>query len=140
MRHRTLSRTAATVAVSATLVLGGCATAPATQDLCSNAKNLTTAVEEMRALKPDGTKVDALTAKVDAALAKLDTFQAVTEGRFDSAVSTLRANLDAFRQTLAAASNEAFTAAAPQLTSSLKDVSSAYAALNESLATQCPTG
>lgn len=140
MRHRTLSRTTATVAVSATLVLGGCATAPATQDLCSNAKNLTTAVEEMRALKPDGTKVDALTAKVDAALAKLDTFQAVTEGRFDSAVSTLRANLDAFRQTLAAASNEAFTAAAPQLTSSLKDVSSAYAALNESLATQCPTG
>ena len=140
MRHRTLSRTAATVAVSATLVLGGCATAPATQDLCSNAQNLTTAVEEMRALKPDGSKVDALTAKVDAALARLDQFQAVTEGRFDSAVSTLRANLDSFRQALAAASNEAFTAAAPQLTASLKDVRSAYAALSESLATQCPAG
>jgi hypothetical protein len=128
------------VAVSATLVLGGCATAPATQDLCSNAKNLPSAVEEMRGLKPDGAKLDALSAKVDAALARLAQFQAVTEGRFDSAVSTLRANLESFRQALAAAGNDAFTAAAPQLTSSLKDVSSAYAELNESLATQCPTG
>jgi hypothetical protein len=94
----------------------------------------------MRALKPDGTKVDALTAKVDAALAKLDRFQAVTEGRFDSAVSTLRANLDSFRQALAAAGTDAFAAAAPQLTTSLKDVSTAYAALSESLATQCKAG
>ena len=38
---------------------------------------------------------------------------------------------------MAAAGNEAFAPAAPQLTASLKDISSAYAALNESLATQC---
>src|SRR6478609_5116857 len=140
MRHQYVRRLGAVLAVSATLVVGGCGTDPAVQDLCTNAKNLSTAVQDMSALKPDGTKVDALTAKVDAALAKLDQFQAVTEGRFDSAVSTLRANLDSFRQALAAASNEAFTAAAPQLTTSLKDVRSAYAALGESLATQCPAG
>ena len=57
----------------------------------------TSAVDEMRALKPDGSKLDALSAKVDAALAKLDQFQAVTEGRYDSAISTLRANLDSFK-------------------------------------------
>jgi outer membrane murein-binding lipoprotein Lpp len=140
MRHQYVRRLGAALAVSATLVVSGCATSPAVQDLCTNAKNLSTAVEDMRALKPDGTKVDALTAKVDAALAKLDRFQAVTEGRFDSAVSTLRANLDSFRQALAAAGNDAFAAAAPQLTTSLKDVSTAYAALSESLATQCKAG
>jgi hypothetical protein len=117
--------------------VAGCSTSPATQDLCANAKNLTSAVDEMRALKPDGSKLDALSAKVDAALARLDQFQAVSEGRFDTAVSTLRANLEGFKQTLAAAGNEALTTAAPQLTASLKDISTAYAALNESLATQC---
>jgi len=137
MRHQYVRRVAAVLGVSATLVVSGCGTDPAVQDLCTNAKNLSTAVQDMSALKPDGTKVDALTAKVDAALAKLDQFQAVTEGRWDSAVSTLRANLDSFRQTVAAAGNNAFTEAAPQLTASLKDVKTAYAALNESLATQC---
>jgi hypothetical protein len=130
-------RFAATTALATTLLVAGCSTSPASQDLCANAKNLTSAVEEMRALKPDGSKLDALSAKVDAALARLDQFQAVSEGRFDTAVSTLRANLEGFKQTLAAAGNEALTTAAPQLTASLKDISTAYAALNESLATQC---
>jgi len=38
---------------------------------------------------------------------------------------------------VAAPGNNAFAAAAPELMASLKDVSTAYAALNESLATQC---
>jgi len=130
-------RIAATTVLAATLLVAGCSTNPSSQDLCANAKNLTSAVEEMRALKPDGSKLDALSAKVDAALARLDQFQAVTEGRYDSAVSTLRANLEGFRQTVAAAGNEAFATVAPQLSASLKDISTAYAALNESLATQC---
>ena len=130
-------RIAATTVLATTLLAAGCSTNPATQDLCANAKNLTSAVEEMRALKPDGSKLDALSAKVDAALAKLDQFQAVTEGRYDTAVSTLRANLEGFRQTVAAAGNEAYATVSPQLTASLKDISTAYAALNESLATQC---
>ena len=47
----------------------------------------------MQSLKPDGAKLDELNGKVDAAIAKLDRLQAVTEGRLDSAISTLRANL-----------------------------------------------
>lgn len=137
MRHLSAPRIAATAALATALVVTGCGTNPAAQDLCANAKTLTSAIDEMRALKPDGSKLDALSTKVDAALAKLDQFQAVTEGRWDSAVSTLRANLDSFKQAVSAAGNNAFAAAAPQLTASLKDVSTAYAALNESLATQC---
>ncbi len=137
MRPVLVRRIAATAVLTTTFLVAGCGTNPASQDLCANAKNLTSAVEELQALKPDGSKLDALSAKVDAALARLNQFQAVTEGRFDSAVSTLRANLESFRQTVAAAGNEAFTAAAPELTASLKDISAAYTALNESLATQC---
>ena len=140
MRHQSVRRLAATLGVSATLVVAGCGTDPAVQDLCTNAKNLSTAIEDMRALKPDGAKVDALTAKVDAALAKLDRFQAVTEGRYDAAISTLRANLTSFKEAVAAAGNDAFDAAAPQLTASLDELRSAYASLNQSLATQCPAG
>jgi uncharacterized protein YukE len=64
----------------------------------------------------------------------------VSEGRFDSAISTLRANLESVKQTLAAASNKSFATAAPQLTAALKDVSTAYSSLAASLATQCKTG
>ena len=119
---------------------GGLWQHPAAQDLCANAKNLTAAVTRCSALKPDGAKLDELSAKVDAALAKLDRLQAVTEGRYDTAISTLRANLDPFKEAVAAAGNDAFDAAAPQLTASLDELRSAYASLNQSLATQCPSG
>jgi hypothetical protein len=140
MKRHTARRCAAAAALAASLVVAGCNTSPAAQDLCANAKELTSAVAGVQALKPDGAKIDALNTKIDAALAKLDKFQAVTEGRFDSAISTLRTNLTGMKEALAAAGNDSFAAAAPQLTSALKDVSSAYAALKSSLATQCPAG
>jgi hypothetical protein len=140
MRTHIVHRGAAALALAACFVLAGCSGTPATQDLCANAKQLTSAVAGVQSLKPDGAKIDELNTKVDAALAKLDRFQAVTEGRFDTAVSTLRTNLTSLKEALAAAGNEAFSAAAPQLTAALKDVSSAFASLNESLATQCPAG
>ncbi len=140
MSHQPVRRLAAATAVAATLLLSGCGFDLTAQGLCANAKSFATAVEDLKALKPDPSQVSALAARVDAALARLDQLQAVTEGRYDSAISTLRANLESFKQTLAAASKGAFQAAAPELTQSLKDVSSAYAALSQSLATQCKPG
>ena len=139
MSHPTARRRAVTALVAMGLVLAGCGTNPASQDLCANAKDFGAAVTDMQSLKPDGAKLDELKRKVDAALAKLDKFQAVTEGRFDSAVSTLRANLSSFKQTLTAAGNDAFDAAAPQLTASLDELRSSYATLTQSLAVQCPS-
>lgn len=140
MKHQTVRRLAAASAIAISLVLAGCNTNPASQDLCANAKDLTSAVAGVKALKPDGAKLDELETKADAALAKLDRLQNVSEGRYDTAISTLRTNLTAFKEAVTAAGNEAFAAAAPQLTAALKDVSTAYAALNQSLATQCPAG
>lgn len=139
MNHPNRRRPVAAALVAMGLVLAGCGANPATQDLCANAKAFSSAVTELQSLKPDGAKLDELNAKVDAALAKLDQFQAVTEGRFDTAVSTLRANLSSFKQSLAAAGNDAFEAAAPQLTASLDELRSSYATLIQSLAVQCPS-
>lgn len=140
MNLHTVRRLAATLSVAAALSLAGCATSPATQDLCTNAKDLTSAVAGVKALKPDGAKLDELGTKIDTALSKLDRLQNVSEGRYDAAISTLRTNLTALKEAVTAAGNQAFSAAAPQLTSALKDVSTAYAALNQSIATQCPAG
>jgi outer membrane murein-binding lipoprotein Lpp len=139
MRRHRVQRFAAAAAVASSLIVSGCGSSPLAQDLCANAKGLNAAVAEVQALKPDGARLDALGAKVDAALARLDRFQAVTEGRYDAAISSLREKLTSFKEAVAAAGNEAFAAAAPQLTASLDELRSAYASLNESLATQCAT-
>ncbi|WP_323098535.1 hypothetical protein [Intrasporangium sp. YIM S08009] len=140
MTNRRLRRLAAAATLAGTLVVAGCGTDLTAQNLCANAKSLATAVDGLKAQKPDGSKVAELTTKVDAALAKLDHLQAVTEGRYDSAISTLRANLEGFKQTLAAAGKGAFTTVAPELTASLKDISAAYAQLSQSIAAQCASG
>jgi thiamine biosynthesis lipoprotein ApbE len=139
MSHPTVRRRAATALVAMALLLAGCGTDQAAQDLCANAKAFSSAVTDLQSLKPDGAKLDELSGKVDAALSKLDRLQAVTEGRFDSAISTLRTNLAAFGQALTAAGNDAFEQAAPQLTASLDELRTSYASLTQSLAIQCPT-
>ena len=140
MTSRRVRRFAAAAAVAATLLSAGCGTDLTAQNLCARARSFATAVEDVKAQKPDGSRVAELTSKVDAALARLDQLQAVTEGRYDSAISTLRANLQGFRQTLAAAGQGGFQTVAPELTASLKDISSAYAALSESISAQCTSG
>jgi hypothetical protein len=139
MSRPTVLRRAAPALVAMAFLLAGCGSNLAAQDLCTNAKAFSTAVTDLQSLKPDGAKLDELNGKVNAALAKLDKFQTVTEGRFDSAVSTLRANLSSFKQTLTAAGNDAFDAAAPQLTASLDELRASYATLTQSLAVQCPS-
>ena len=140
MTHRRVHRLATIAALAATLATAGCGTDLTVQNLCARAKSFATVVDDLAAQKPDGSRVAELTTKVDAALARLDQLQAVTEGRYDSAISTLRANLQGLKQTLNAAGKGSFETVAPQLSSSLKDISSAYAALSESLSTQCTSG
>jgi len=137
MTTQCVRRLAAATAVAAVLVVAGCGTDLTAQNLCASAKGFATAIDGLKAQKPDGSRVAELTSKVDAALARLDQLQAVTEGGYDSAISTLRTDLEGLKQTLAAAGKGAFTTVAPELTASLKDVSSAYAALSQSLAAQC---
>ena len=130
----------ASAALAATLLAAGCSTDLGAQNLCARAKSFASAVDDLQAQKPDGSRVAELTTKVDAALARLDQLQAVTEGRYDSAISTLRAHLQGLRQTLAAAGEGGFQTVAPELTATLKHIGSAYAALSASISTQCTSG
>ena len=59
--------------------------------------------------------------------AELDQFQAVSEGRLDTAISTLRANVDAVRQAAVDAGSEAVETARPQLEDAMEDVDQAWA-------------
>ena len=137
MTTQRVRRLAAAAGVATTLVVTGCGTQLTVQNLCARAKSFASSVDDLKAQKPDGSRVAELTTKVDAALARLDQLQAVTEGRYDSAISTLRANLQGLRQTLAAAGEGGFQTVAPELTATLKDISAAYAQLSQSIATQC---
>ncbi|TQM57963.1 hypothetical protein FBY41_3315 [Humibacillus xanthopallidus] len=121
--------------------MAGCSGAtPSAQNLCAKAKDLTAAVAQVQAVKPDGAALRQLSAKVDAALAKLDRLQAVTEGRYDTAISDLRAKLVTFKESVDSASNASLETVAPQINSALTDLRGAVASLNEKIATQCPAG
>jgi len=124
------------LAVAAILLPAGCAN-PADQDLCGHYAALTAAVDNVRAVQPQSASIDDLRAKAETVQAQLNQLQAVSEGRFDTAISNLRAAVDGFRQAAVDAGDKARATAGPLLAESLGDVTEAYAALKKSLDTQC---
>jgi hypothetical protein len=66
-----------------------------------------------------------------------DQFQAVAEGRLDTAISTLRANIDAFRQAAIADDSEALETARPLLEDAKDDVVEAWAVVEALADLQC---
>ncbi len=138
-RRDAVPRFAVATALAASLALAGCSgTTPAAQNLCARAKDLTAAAAQLEAAKPDGAALQQLGGKVDSALARLDRLQAVTEGRYDTAISDLRAKLVNLRQAVTSAGNASLETVAPQLNTALTELRGALAALNVKLATQCP--
>ncbi|HET7801491.1 MAG TPA: hypothetical protein VFL38_13795 [Humibacillus xanthopallidus] len=134
-------RLAAAAAVAASLVVAGCSGAtPSAQNLCAKAKDLTAAVSQVQTAKPDGAALQQLSAKVDTALAKLDRLQAVTEGRYDTVISDLRAKLVTFKQSVDSAGSASLETVAPEINTALTELRGAFATLNQKIATQCPTG
>jgi hypothetical protein len=69
--------------------------------------------------------------------AELDQFQAVAEGRLDTAISTLRANIDAFRQAANDKDDEALDTSRPLLEDARDDVDQALAVLEALADVQC---
>ena len=67
-------------------------------------------------------------------LAQLD---AVAEGRLDTSISTLRANLDELRQALADAGDQARETAQPLVEDSVDDVAQSWAALRAKVEAEC---
>ncbi len=134
MRMRSLLT--AGVAIAAIPLLAACGDTD-DQNYCSQYDDLVTAADEFQEQDPLTAKVEDLRAASEEVEAELDQFQAVSEGRLDTAISTLRASVDAVRQAAVDAGSEAVETARPLLEDSLEDVAEAWAALKDIADVQC---
>jgi hypothetical protein len=124
------------VVVAATQVLTACGDT-ADRDLCTQFAGLVTAADEWQQQDPVTAKADELRAASEDFQAELDQFQAVAEGRLDTAISTLRANIDAFRQAAIDHDGEALETARPLLEDAKEDVDEAWAVVEALADVQC---
>jgi hypothetical protein len=107
------------------------------QDLCAQFADTVSSVEELQ-LDPMNATAEELQAGAEQLEAELDQLQAVSEGRLDTAISTLRASVDAVRQAaLDDAGAEAQETALSQLVEIMDDLAEAWAVLEQRVAVQC---
>ena len=116
--------------------LAACAD-PADQDPCVSYAALTATVDDLRELAQTEGGSASVAAKAVAAMAQLNPLEALSEDRLDAAASRLRTAVDDLQL---AAGSEAQDPAAPLVSAAVDDVRDAFAALAESLDTQCTTG
>ena len=109
------------------------------QDLCTQYEQLVGSVNELLAEKPLSAKVDELRERSEEVTTQLDEFQAVSEGRFDTALSAVRAEVAAIKQSAVKAGTEARDAARPQVEESLTNLADAWAFVEDLADTQCGT-
>lgn len=117
-------------------LLGGCADTTA-QDLCTQYDDLVAAADELIAVDLTQERA-AVRQAADELRAEIDQFQAVSEGRFDEALSRLRSSLDAARQAAADRGEEARETLQPLLQDALVTVAEAWAVVESAAAAQCP--
>ena len=124
------------IVIAAAQVLTACGDT-ADQDLCTQYADLVAAADEWQQQDPLTAKADELRTASEEFQAELDQFQAVAEGRLDTAISTLRANIDAFRQAAIEDDSEALEAARPLLEDAKEDVDEAWAVVEALADMQC---
>ena len=81
--------------------------------------------------------VDQLRARVENFQDGLAQLDAAAEGRLDTSISTLRANLDELRQALADAGDQARETAQPLVEDSVDDVAQSWAVLRAKVEAEC---
>jgi len=109
----------------------------ADQDLCTQYAGLLSAADEWQQQDPVTAKADDLRAASEEFQAQLDQVQAVAEGRLDTAISRLRADIDAFRQAANDEDDEALDTARPLLEDTKDDVDEAWAVVERLADLQC---
>jgi hypothetical protein len=108
------------------------------QNLCARYQELVAQADAVRALPPRTTTSDTIRARADAALVKLDQLQAVSEGRYDTLISTLRAAINDVKQS-AVKAGESVSAAGQQRQDTLQGLSESLGPLKQRLDVQCNT-
>jgi hypothetical protein len=127
------------VAIAAIPLLAACGDT-AEMDLCTQYADLVTAAEQLQQQDPMTATAEDLRAASREIEAELDQFQAVSEGRLDTAISTLRANVDAVRQAAIEEGGEALETARQLLEDVMDDVAQAWAVVQKLADAQCDVG
>jgi len=109
----------------------------ADRDLCTQYADLVTAADEMQEQDPLTAKASEIRAASEKLQAELDQFQAVAEGRLDTAISALRADVDAIRQAAVDAGEEALDVSRPQLEDAMDEIAEAWANVQALADLQC---
>jgi len=135
MSARQLVSLGASIAAIATLTACG---DNADRDLCTQYDQLVSAANEIEQQDPLTTKAADLRAASESFQDELDQFQAVSEGRLDTAISTLRADLDAYRQAAVEAGQQALETAQPLFEDIQDDIAEAWGHLQQLAEQECP--
>jgi len=107
------------------------------QDLCTRYDQLADSVNAFLDERPVSAKADELRTRSQEITAELDEFQAVSEGRLDTAISAVRAELAAIKESTVKAGAEARAAVRPQVEESLSNLADAWAVMEDVADRQC---
>ena len=110
------------------------------QDLCTQYDQLVASVNKVLDADPLSTRAAQLRERSQEVATQLDEFQAVSEGRFDAALSAVRAQVAAVREAAVEAGTEALEVARPQVKDSMEDLSEAWAVLQDRADVSCGGG
>ena len=102
-------------------------------NLCLRYQQLVASVDDVRAVSTSTPTADAVRRRAEVALNRLDELQAVSEGRYDTLISTLRTAITDLKQSAA----NAGAAAAQARSDSLQQVAESVAPLQQRLDAQC---
>ena len=137
MTHRSVLRFGVAIAVIALLAACGGGDATGDRDFCKQYADVVKASDQLRQDDPQTVKAGELRAASEKLQAELDQFQAVSEGRLDTAISTLRANVDVVRQAAADARSDAQAMSRPELEEAMAGINRAWATLQDIATLQC---
>ena len=143
MRHGRFA--VVSTAVAALVLVTGCGSDPAGQDLCAQYADVQAAMEQLRSdgLQTENAEefrssVDDLRQRADLVRNELDQLQRVSEGRLDTAIGLARQRAAEINESLTVATYEAAETLGPQITAAQEELETAFAQLNQRLQTQCP--
>jgi hypothetical protein len=119
--------------VSGVAACGGQQEQRSAMNLCLRYQQLVASVDEVRATSTSTPTADAVRRRAEVALTRLDELQAVSEGRYDTLISTLRTAINDLKQSAA----NAGAAAAQARSETLSQVAESVAPLKERLDAQC---
>ena len=127
------------LAVVATAALTACGDVTE-RDFCRQYDQLVEQAGKLTEIDPRSAPAGTLRTEAGDFRVQLDELAAVSEGRLDFAVSTLRTALDDLRVAALDVDADSLAAARPLLEDSLDDVRQAWAVLRTSAAVQCGDG